>query len=141
MRDEVQNQMKEAMKMRDNVRLSALRYLWSEIRNAEIDKKENLDDSELVNLVMREVKKRNEAIEQMSAAGRDELVAQEKAQVEVIGEFMPEMMERGEIEGIVDEVIKSGASDFGGVMGMVMGRVKGKADGKLVAEVVKVRMG
>ena len=141
LRQTIQDQMKQAMKDRDQVRLSALRFLWSEIKNAEIDAKVELDNSGVEAVVMREVKKRKDVIEQMKEAGREENVAEEQAQLDVLMEFMPEQMSREDVEKIVDEVITGGADNFGAAMGQVMAKVKGQADGKLVQELVKEKMG
>jgi uncharacterized protein YqeY len=132
--------MKEAMRSKNTMRLEAIRYVWSEIRYQEIDKKSDLSDEEIVTLMQREVKKRNEAIEQMKNAGRTEMVSDEENKLNVIKEFMPEMMSKEEIAKVVDEVVAAGATDFGRVMGQVMGRVKGKADGGLVNQVVKEKL-
>jgi len=132
--------MQAAMKARDQVRLDALRYVISEIKNAEIDAKMELGDEAVQAILKREVKKRKEAIEQMKAVGRQEMVAVEEAKVAVIGEFMMEEMSREEVAGLVDQVVNSGVNDFGGVMREVMGMAKGKADGKMVSEVVKKKL-
>src|SRR3989344_8739454 len=118
--------MQAAMKARDQVRLDALRYVISEIKNAEIDAKMELGDEAVQAILKREVKKRKEAIEQMKAVGRQEMVAVEEAKVAVIGEFMMEEMSREEVAGLVDQVVNSGVNDFGGVMREVMGMAKGK---------------
>jgi uncharacterized protein YqeY len=140
LRAEISDQMKQAMKDRDQVKLSALRFLWSEIRNAEIDAKVELDDEAVLAVISREVKKRKEAVDQMKSVGREELASEEEAKLAVMTEFLPEQMSREEIEVIVDDIVASGAGDFGAVMGQVMAKVKGKADGKLVGEVVKTKM-
>jgi uncharacterized protein YqeY len=143
LREQVQDQMKQAMRDKDRVRLDALRYLWSEVRNAEIDAKVELDDQAIQAVVAREVKKRKEALRQAQGKQGDEMkawVEEEEAKLEVLVAFLPEQMSREEIEKVVDEVVASGASDFGAVMGRVMEKVKGKAEGKLVSEVVKGKL-
>lgn len=140
LRENIQEQMKQAMRDRDQVRLEAIRFLWSEIKNVEIDAKHELSDEEILEVAGREVKKRRDVIDQMKSGGREELVGEEEAKLKVIMEFMPEQMSREEIEKIVGEVVSGGAADFGAVMKEVMPRVKGKADGKLVSEVVKTKL-
>lgn len=139
LRGQIQDQMKGAMKARERVRLEALRYLWSEIKNAEIDAKAELDDEGVMKIVRREVKKRSEAIEQMKQAGRDELVMEEAAKLSVLEEFVEEMSEE-DIGELVDRVVDEGLKEFGVVMGKVMGLTQGKADGRKVSEVVKERL-
>ncbi len=138
LRQQIQDQVKEAMRNRDQVRLDALRYMWSEIKNAEIDAKVELDDEAIVAVVSKEVKKRKDAIEQMKEVGRD--VVEEEDKLKVLMEFMPEQMGREEIAGIVDELMGEGVNEFGKLMGQVIGRAKGKADGKVVQEVVKEKL-
>jgi len=138
LRNDVQDEMKQAMRDKDAVKLSALRMLWSEVRNAEIDAKGELDDAAVEKVVAREVKKSRETIEQMEGAGRD--VGEEKTKLEVLQSFQPEMMSKEEVEKMVDEVVAGGASEFGAVMGQVMGKVQGRAEGKMVQEVVKEKL-
>lgn len=139
-RDAIQDQIKQAMRSKDKIRLDALRYLWSEIKNVEIDAKVELDDQAIQAIAKKEVKKRLEAIDQIKAASGD--VTQELAKLEVIKEYMPEQMSREELVKLIDEVVgQVGGSDFGKLMGQVMARVGGKADGKLVQELVREKLG
>lgn len=139
-RDIIQSQIKEAMKAREAVKLEALRFVWSRIKELEIDKKSDLNQEEVMVVVVKEVKSRKEAIEQFKGAGRDDLVSQEEEKLVFLTDLLPEMMSKKEVEKIVDGVISSGNTDFGAVMGQVMGKVKGKADGKLVSQVVREKL-
>ena len=135
LRDDVFNQVKDAMRAKDQIKLAAVRYLWSEIKNAEIDAKVELNDEAIVSIVQKEVKKRKDAIEQMKQAGRE--VEEELVKLKFLEYFLPEQMSREEIVHVVDEVYTDEVKDFGMLMGRVMARVKGKAEGTLVQEVVK----
>lgn len=130
-----------AMKAREAERLETLRFVWSEIKNVEIDAKHELSDDEVMQVLSREVKRRSEAIEQFKNGNRSDLAEAEEKKLLVIKEFLPEMMGEAEVEAAVDEVLASGAKDFGSVMREVMARVKGQADGKLVSELVKKKLG
>lgn len=140
-RKTISDQLKQAMLEKDKPKLASLRYVWSLIKNAEIDKKSELNDEEIVKLVGSEVKIRKEAIEQFKGAGRDDLVSEEGEKLKVLEALLPEMMGRDEVEKLVDNVVSSGKEDFGEVMKKVMGKLKGKAEGKLVAEVVREKLG
>lgn len=140
LRQTIQDQIKEAMRAKDTVRLEALRFVWSEIKNKEIDKHADLTEEEILALLQKEVKNRSEAIADFKRGQRDDLVSQEEAKLVVIKAFLPEQMGADEIGLIVDEVISGGEVDFGKVMGLVMARVKGKADGTLVSGVVRERL-
>ncbi len=141
LRNQIQDQIKQAMKSKEAVRLETLRFLWSEIGNAEIDKKAPLSDGEVVALMQKEVKKRNEAMGKMKQVGRDELVEEEEAKLVIIKDFLPEQMNREELERVVEEVVSGGVSDFGAVMGGVMAKVIGKADGAMVRQIVERQLG
>lgn len=141
LRADIYEAVKEAMKAREAEKLETIRFVWSEIKNVEIDAKHELSDEEVLAVLQREVKRRNDAIEQFKTGGRPELAEAEEKKLAVIKAFMPEMMGKADVERVVDEVIAAGASDFGGVMREVMAKLKGKADGKLVSEVVKVKLG
>ena len=136
-RQKIYDDMKQAMKDREVVKLDTLRFVWSEIKNAEIDAKHELNDDEVVALLQKEVKKRKEAIEQFNQGDRKELADEETAKLQIIEEYMPEMMSGDDIEKVIQEIVDGGVTDFGAVMGQAMGKLKGKADGKVVAEVVK----
>lgn len=143
LRNQIQNEIKGAMKAQEKQKLEALRYLWSLIQNREIDAKQELGDGEVIKIVKSEVKKRKEAIEQIKAGGRDEMVKDEVAKLEVIEEFLPEQMREEEVSELVDQVIGElgEKKDFGVVMGQVMKKTGGNADGKLVSEMVKEKLG
>ena len=142
LRDTIQQQMIAAMKTQEKERLEALRYLWSLIRNAEIDNKGNLGDEQVMKIIQTEVKKRKEAIEQMKQGGRGELANEEEVKVKVLVEFLPEQLTEEEIGNQVTEVIRElGTKDVGMVMREVMKKAQGKADGKMVSEVVKKNLG
>lgn len=132
---------KRAMKARDRLTVSTIRMLQSEIRNAEIAKRDDLDDGELLAVVSREARKRREAIEEFEKAGRQDLVDREKAELSVVQRYMPEQLSADEIRRLAAEAIEeAGASspgDMGKVMGKLMPRLKGRADGRQVNQMVR----
>ncbi|MFC1654114.1 GatB/YqeY domain-containing protein [Patescibacteria group bacterium] len=140
LRSQIQSSIKDAMRAREAVKLEALRFVWSKIKELEIDKKSDLNDDEIQKVLMKEVKSRKEAIEQFREAGRDELVSDEESKLVFLEELLPEMMSESDVGEVVDKIISSGENDFGKVMGQVMGRVKGKADGNLVSKVVREKL-
>lgn len=94
LRTKLTDELKMAMRAQDRVRLEALRYLWALVKNAEIDKHGELGDEEIVKLAQGEVKKRREAIGQIRAGGREDLVQEEEAKLKVLVEFLPEQREK-----------------------------------------------
>lgn len=132
---------KAAMKSGDKLRLSAIRMLLSEIKNAEIAKKGDLTSEELLELATRDAKKHKESIEEFSKGGRQDLVDKETYELAVIQEYLPEQMSDEDVRKIVSETIEevgaSSPSDLGKVMGKLMPKVKGKADGKMINKLVR----
>ncbi|KAA9007654.1 GatB/YqeY domain-containing protein [Paenibacillus spiritus] len=133
--------MKQAMKSKDKFRLSTIRMVRSTIKNLEIDLKRTLDDSEVLDILSREIKQRKDALQEFEKAGRDELAASNKAEIEVIQEYLPQQLTEEEIKAIVQQTIQetgaSSKSEMGKVMSALMPKVKGRADGKLVNQAVQ----
>jgi len=144
LKDRVLQDMKEAMKARDQLKLSTLRLLVSEIKNREIDAKGELKDEDILALIQKAVKQRQDSIAQYEKGGRQDLAEKEKAELEILKAYLPEELSKEEILEIIDQAIAAtGASspkEMGKVMREVMPKVKGRADGKLVNELVKKRL-
>ena len=147
--ERVTKEMKDAMKARDKVRLRTLRSLRSALMNKTIDKRQGddaeLDESEQLAVVRKQVKQRKDSIEQFEEAGRDDLVEKEQEELDVLKEFMPEPMSEEKLEAAIDAIIEDvGAtdmSDMGAVMGRAMGELRGKVDGSRVQQIVKDKLG
>lgn len=134
-----------AMKSQDTSRTSTLRMVKAAMMNRQIEKGAELDDDDVQKLLRSLVKQRRDAIEQFDKAGRAELVAKEKAEIEVIEAYLPQAASREEIEQAVTQAIaETGAAsmkDMGRVMKAVQAALAGKnADGKAVSDVVKARL-
>ena len=133
--------MKEALRSKDKIRLSTIRMINSLIKNAEIDKRGELTEEEIVQLLRKYAKQRKEAIEMYEKGGRQDLVEKEKRELEIVESYLPEELSEEEIRKLVREVIEEvGASspkDLGKVMKVVMPKVKGRADGSLVNRIVR----
>jgi uncharacterized protein len=135
----------DALKSKDPNRVNTIRGLIASVHNEEIAKRSKGVESEMTNedvikVLQKEAKKRKEAIEIYSKAGREDLESKEKAELEVISAYLPEEMSREEVESVVDKVLSSGETNFGKVMGGVMREVAGRADASLVSEIVKGRL-
>lgn len=140
-KDKLQENMKTAMKARDELRVSTIRLAISAVKNAEIDRGRELTDEEVTEVLAKEAKSRREAIEGAKQAGRADIAEKEGKELEVLTEFLPKQLGEDEIEQIVKEVVAEvGAVDMkdrGRVMSALMQRVRGRADGKLVSQVVE----
>jgi len=139
--EQIVNDLKEAMRNRDTVKLSVLRMVSSVIKNKELEKKDSLNDEEVLSVLSSEAKKRREAISGFENAGRPELAEGEKNELEMIQSYLPEQMTEEEVRKIIQEAVNTtGAKsmqEIGLVMKEVMPKVKGKADGNLVNSIVK----
>jgi hypothetical protein len=139
-KDKITQDMKKALADKDKVKLSVIRLLKSEIRYKEIEKGSELSDDEIISVLSSSVKRHKDSIEQFEKGGRKDLAAQEKAELEIIWEYMPKQLEEDELSKIVDQAIKktdvSDPSGLGKVMKIVMPEVKGRADGKRVNELI-----
>ena len=124
--------MKDAMRARDKPRLETIRLALSEIRRVEVDERIECDDARITGILSRMVKQRKDSIAQFEAGGRDDLVAKEQGQIEVIQEFLPQALSGAELEGIIRRAIDTeGAGsmrDMGKVMGLLKPQVTGRAD-------------
>jgi len=140
-KERLMEDMKEALRSKDKIRLSTIRMINSLIKNAEIDKRGKLTEEEIVQLLRKYAKQRKEAIEMYEKGGRQDLVEKEKRELEIVESYLPKELSEEEIRKLVREVIEEvGASspkDLGKVMKVVMPKVKGRADGSLVNRIVR----
>jgi hypothetical protein len=133
--------MKQALKNGDKFRLQVIRMVRASIKNQEIELRRPLNDDELIQVVSRELKQRRESLQDFQKAGREDLVAQMTAEIDIITQYLPEQLTEEEIKEIALQTMKeTGASskaDMGKLMGALMPKVKGRADGKLVNQIVQ----
>jgi uncharacterized protein YqeY len=143
--DKLQEDMKLALKSKDELRLSTIRLLRSSVSYAQIEKGDQLTDDEVIEVITRAARQRRESIEMAERAGRTEVAQREKAELDIIQEYLPEQLGEAEIEAIVKEIVTqtgaAGIKDRGKVMGPLMQRIKGRADGRLANQVVERVLG
>jgi hypothetical protein len=141
LQDRLRSDLKDAMRARDSHRKSALRMVLTGIQLAEVEAGHELEDVDIVELIRKEVKRREEALELMRDAGRDDLVEGEVTEVDILKAYLPKQMSEDEIRELAQEVIADvnaeSMSDLGAVMGTIMPRVKGKAEGRTVNRIVR----
>ncbi len=142
--DRLTDDMKAAMKAKDKVRLETVRALRGQIKNAQIEKGEELTDEEMLQVAASVAKKQRNTIAQFRELGQDDRAEEELVELKVLESYLPKQMDEAEVAAIVAEVIASvGATsmkDMGKVMGAAMARLKGKADGKVVQTIVKEKL-
>ncbi len=140
LKDKMREALKGALKQQERTQVSVLRLLLSEIKNAEIAQQKPLDDNKTLDVVAMEVKRHRESIEAFKQGNRNDLLAQEEAELNILMGYLPEQMNREEIVAAarqaVDAVEAKGIRDRGKVMSQLMPQLKGKADGKEVSDIV-----
>jgi uncharacterized protein YqeY len=133
--------MKLAMKNKDKLKLSVIRMVKASVKNEEINQGSPLTDEQVLAVVTRELKQRRDSLQEFDKAGREDLAAPTREEIEILLEYMPEQMGEDEIRRVVSEAIQQvGAQskkDLGKVMGVLMPKVKGRADGALVNKIVQ----
>ncbi len=131
---------KQALKARDKVRTSAIRLVLAAVKNAEIARQAALEDADILGIIAKEVRQRHESIEAFKQGDRQDLVAQEEAELAILNEYLPRQMTREEIitetRRVIDEVGAQGLGDKGKVMPRLIAQLKGKADGREINAVV-----
>lgn len=144
LKDQISEDMKTAMRAKDSLRLGAIRLLLSAIKQREVDERITLDDAGITLIVDKMLKQRKDSISQFQAAGRDDLAAQEQAEMAVLIAYMPAQLSDAEVADVVQEVVvELGASsqqDLGRVMAALRTRLAGKADMTAVAALAKAAL-
>ncbi|RXT14829.1 GatB/YqeY domain-containing protein [Ammoniphilus sp. CFH 90114] len=140
--DKLNDELKQAMKDKDKLKLSVIRMVKSSIKNEEINQQgKELTEDQVLTLVNRELKQRRDSLQEFENAGREDLAEQTRAEIEVLLTYLPTQLTEEEIRQIVQESVEQvGATskkDLGKVMGAIMPKVKGKADGNLVNKIVQ----
>lgn len=143
--DKILTDYKVAMKSKDNLKSSTLSFLRAQIKNVCIDKKkEKLDDSDVIAIIKKQVKQRQDSIENFKSGGRQDLVDKEQKELKILESYLPKELSKEELAKMVDDEIKnSGATsmkDMGKIMKEVLAKASGRADNKLVSDLVRLKL-
>ncbi len=143
--DRINNDLKEAMKSKDSFRLSVIRMVKGAMQLAKPNPREELTDDDVITVISKQIKMRNDSIKEFEAAGRSDLVEQNKKEIEVLNTYMPKQLSEEELTEIIDKVFEevkpTSQKDMGLIMKNISPLVKGKADMSLVNKLVKERLG
>ena len=135
--------MKQALRSGERARLSVIRMALAAIQQREVDERKELDDAELLGVIEKLVKQRQESVEQYRSGGRDDLADKEAAEIEVLRAYLPEPLSEEELAALLDEAVAStGASsmkDMGRVMGFIKSRAAGRVDMSVISARVRAR--
>ena len=141
LKEQINKDLKQAMKAKETKKRDALRLLNSAFKQIEIDERKELNDEDVIKIIQKQVKQRNDSIEQYKKAGRDDLVAKEQQEINYYKTYLPVQLDDDELENIIKEIIASvGATsmrDMGKVMSVATKLLVGKADGKRINLSVK----
>jgi uncharacterized protein YqeY len=144
LKDQLDADLKAAMKERNELKLSVVRMLKSAVKYREIELMKPLDDPGVQGVIASEIKRRRDSVEQYRAGNRQDLVDKEEAEIVILQGYLPAQLSEDELRRKVDEAIAragaKGPKDMGAVMKALMPEVQGRADGKVVSELVKARL-
>lgn len=142
--DRIMNDLKEAMKNKDSFKLGVIRMAKGAIQLEKINKKRDLNDEEVIDVISKQIKLRKDSINEFEKAGRNDLADTTKKEIEVLNEYMPEQLSSEEVNKIIDEafakVNPTSQKDMGLVMKEVTPKVKGKADMGEVSKIIKEKL-
>ena len=142
--DRIMNDLKEAMKNKDSFKLSVIRMVKGAIQLEKINKKRDLNDEEVIDVISKQIKLRKDSINEFEKAGRNDLADTTKKEVEVLNEYMPEQLSSEEVNKIIDEafvkVNPTSQKDMGLIMKEVTPKAKGKADMGEVSRIIKEKL-
>jgi len=144
LKDQLDQDLKSAMREKAQLRLSTIRMLKSAIKYREIELMKPLDDAGVLGVVANEIKRRRDSVEQYKAGNRQELADKEAAEIEILQAYLPQQLTEAEVRAKVEEAVKKvgaqGPKDMGAVMKVLLPEVQGRAEGKTVSELVKARL-
>lgn len=145
LQEQIQADLADAMRSKQEVRKSALRMLIAAVKNAQIEARKELDDAAVLAVVQKQVKQRRESVVEFKKGNRDDLVKQEEAEIEVLSVYLPQQVSRDEIVAAAKEAIAAtgaaSAKDMGKVMPVLTKRFGASADGRTISEVVRELLG
>ena len=145
LKQKLTDDLKQAMKDGDKVKRSAIRLLMAAINNTEITRRAPLEDTDILGIITKEVRQRRESIEAFKQGNRQDLVAQEEAELAILQEYLPQQMTREEVaeaaRRVIEEVGAQGPADKGKVMPKLIAQLKGRADGREINAVVTELLG
>ncbi|EHL14433.1 GatB/YqeY domain-containing protein [Peptoanaerobacter stomatis] len=140
LKERLTNDLKDAMKNKEQVRKSVVTLVRAAIKQKEVDERVELDDVDVMDIVSKQLKQRNEALVDFKKAGRDDLISQTEEEIEILLTYLPKQLTDDElreyIKQAVEQVGATSVKDMGKIMGILMPKVKGKADGRRINNLV-----
>ena len=137
LKNQLRNDLNEARRGREKLRTLVLSTTLSELRNREIELGRDAEDSEVLTVISKALKRRKEAADQMRSGGRNDLAEKEETEAEILSVYLPEGLSEEEVREIVQELVGEGLRELGPLMGQLMPRLKGRFDGKEANRIVR----
>lgn len=145
LKEQLKSDLKTAMREKNIVKRDSIRAINTMIKQIEVDERKELEDADVIKLIQKGIKQREEAVAQYSAASRDDLVQKEQEQIDVFKEYLPKQVSDSELEAgmkeIIEQVGATSMKDMGKVMGQATKKFAGVADGKRINEMTKKLLG
>jgi uncharacterized protein YqeY len=141
LKERLQADLKTAMKEKDTFKRDVVRFVMSAIKQIEVDERKELSDADIEAILVKQIKQRNDAIEQFRAGGREDLVEKNEKELEILRSYLPEPMSDDKVREILKEIIAetgaSGMKDMGKVMGAAKAKIGSRAEGKTINQIAK----
>jgi len=145
LKERIAKDLKEAMKAKDSFTRDTLRFLMSAIKQVEVDTRKELSDEDVIKIIQRSVKQREEAAAQYKEGGREDLYEKEMKEAEILKRYLPKQLSdeelRAQLEAIIEEVGATSMKDMGKVMGVATKKLAGQADGRRINQMAKEILG
>ena len=141
LKERLQADLKEAMKAKDTFKRDVIRFVMSAIKQIEVDERKELSDADIEAILVKQIKQRNDAIEQFKNGGREDLVEQNEKELKILRSYLPEPMSDEEVREILEQIIAetgaAGMKDMGKVMGAAKAKIGSRAEGKVINRIAK----
>lgn len=144
LKEKLQEDLKSSMRNKDTVRKSVVTLIRASIKQYEVDNRVELGDDKIIDIISKQLKQRNDALEEFAKANREDLVKETESEIEVLKEYLPQQLSEEELNEIVkstiSEVGATSMKDMGKIMAAIKPKTKGRADGKLINKLVKANL-
>ena len=141
LKERLMEDMKVSMRNKETLKKSVITMIRASVKQKEVDDRVDVNDDDVIELIAKQLKQRKDALVEFEKAERDDLIAQTKAEIEILASYLPQQLTDEELEAVVRdavaEVNAQSVKDMGKIMGMVMAVAKGRVDGKRINEMVK----
>jgi uncharacterized protein YqeY len=141
LKERLQADLKTAMKEKDTFKRDVIRFVMSAIKQIEVDERKELTDADIEAILVKQIKQRNDSIEQFRSGGREDLVAQNEKELAILRSYLPEPMSEEEVREVLEEIVAetgaSGMKDMGRVMGAAKAKIGSRAEGRVINQIAK----